>query len=191
MKYQKRAIEPLLLEYLTIFPVVALTGPRQSGKSTLIKHLLNDKYRYVTLDDYRIVDQLEDDPERFISTYGDKVIFDEVQKYPKIFNLIKRKVDEERQEYGRYVLTGSSQFTLQHNISETLAGRIGLLQLLPFDISELPDTDIPIENGCYPEQVMRNYNANEAWYGSYIETYIQRDVRSISNISSGVKKSML
>ena len=182
MKYQKRIIEQLLLEYLAVFPVVAITGPRQSGKSTLIKKLLGDKYRYVTFDDYRIVDQLKDDPERFISNYDDKVIFDEVQKYPDIFNLIKRKVDEHRDVYGRYVLTGSSQFTLQQNFSESLAGRIGLLQLLPFEFSELPDKDISIVRGCYPEQVMRDFKLNEAWYGSYLETYIQRDVRSVANI---------
>jgi len=184
MKYQNRTIEALLKEYMCTFPVVAVTGPRQSGKSTLVKQMLNGEYRYITLDDYRIIDQLEDDPERFISTYENRVIFDEVQKYPKIFNLIKRRVDENRDVYGRYVLTGSSQFTLQHNISETLAGRIGLLQLLPFDISELPDANVPIEYGCYPEQVMRNHRANEAWYGSYLETYIQRDVRSVATIGA-------
>ena len=147
MDYQKRTIEPLFLEYLSVFPVVAVTGPRQSGKSTLSKYLLDNEYRYVTFDDYRIVDQVEDDPERFISIYNNKVIFDEVQKYPKIFNLIKRVVDEDRDLYGRYVLTGSSQFSLQQNISESLAGRIGLLQLLPFDIKELPSNDLQIENG--------------------------------------------
>lgn len=182
MKYIHRTIEKQLLNYLAIFPVVALTGPRQSGKSTLLKEVLKDTYTYVTLDDYRVIDQLEDDPERFFSLYSNRVIIDEVQKYPKIFNYIKRKVDEGRDVYGRYVLTGSSQFTLQHNISETLAGRIGLLQLLPFDYQETPKQYHSIVNGSYPEQVLRNFAHNEEWFGSYLETYVQRDVRSVANI---------
>lgn len=182
MIYVKRNIEKKLYEYLSLFPVVAITGPRQSGKSTLIKHALGKKYKYVTLDDYRVIDQLEDDPERFFSVHSENIIFDEVQKYPKIFNYIKRKVDEGRHVYGRYVLTGSSQFSLQQNISESLAGRIGLLQLLPFDFQETPSKYHSIINGSYPEQVLRNYSYNGDWYSSYMETYIQKDVRTVANI---------
>lgn len=182
MKYVKRNIESKLLEYLLLFPVVAVTGPRQSGKSTLIKQILGKEYKYVTLDDYRVIDQLEDDPERFFSMYSENIIFDEAQKYPKIFDYIKRKVDEGRDVYGRYVLTGSSQFSLQQKISESLAGRIGLLQLMPFDFLETPAKYHSIVNGSYPEQVLRNYTHNEDWYASYMETYIQKDVRTVANI---------
>ncbi len=182
MRYQTRTLQSILTHYLDIFPVVAITGPRQSGKSTMIKQMLGEHYTYVTFDDFRVIEQLHDDPERFLSVHDDKVIFDEVQKYPAIFPLLKRKVDEDREHYGKFILTGSSQFSLQQNSSETLAGRIGLLTLFPFDIREMPDPNAPIENGCYPEQVMRDFLGNRAWYGSYLETYVQRDIRSLAQI---------
>jgi predicted AAA+ superfamily ATPase len=182
MNYVNRNLEKQLLEYLNLFPVVAITGPRQSGKSTLVQQLLNNEYRYVSLDDFRVIDQLENDPERFFSIYNTKVIFDEVQKYPPIFNHLKLLVDKSRSEYGQFVLTGSSQFTLQQNVSETLAGRIGLLKLLPFDFKEYTLELPSIILGSYPEQVLRNFQGHEAWYSSYLDTYIQRDVRSLANI---------
>lgn len=184
MPYYHRAIEPNLLKYLTIFPVIGLTGPRQSGKSTLLRHQLSDRYRYVTFDNQSIVDAFYDDPNRFMAQYSDHVIFDEVQKAPEIFNYIKIAVDNDRQHYGKYILTGSSQFSFIHQISESLAGRMGLLTLLPFQYTEIPEhlRDRAIYSGSYPELIDRDYMHKEEWYASYLTTYLEKDVRALSQV---------
>ncbi|MFQ5668860.1 MAG: AAA family ATPase, partial [Candidatus Binatia bacterium] len=110
MVYRPRKLEPIIRDLLGAFPVVGLTGPRQSGKSTLLQHLLARKYTYVTFDDFRMVALFEDDPEKFMDLYSNRVIFDEVQKVPALFNYIKLAVDRDRHSYGKFVLTGSSQF---------------------------------------------------------------------------------
>lgn len=186
MKYYKRAIETNLLKYLEIFPVVGLTGPRQSGKSTMLKRCLGKKYEYVTFDDPLNVDFFLSDPRGFMDRYNDSVIFDEVQKVPEIFNYIKIAVDNDRSNYGKYVLAGSSQFSLIKSISESLAGRIGLLSLLPFSYTELPQRAVAanIRLGSYPELVQRDYLGTKEWYGSYLENYIERDVRTLFNIGN-------
>jgi predicted AAA+ superfamily ATPase len=183
MTYIPRQIEPKLTEYLEIFPVVGLTGPRQSGKSTLLLEKLKD-YEYVTFDDFRTINFLKEDPEGFINRYKSKVIFDEVQKAPEIFNLIKVIVDQNRDVKGQFVLTGSSDFHVIKNVSETLAGRIGLLSLLPLQFNEIPE-NLRLEaqwKGSYPELVTRAYKNRDDWYSSYISTYINKDVREISQI---------
>src|SRR5687768_12787129 len=114
MSYYHRLIEKKLRRYLASFSVVGLTGPRQSGKSTLLRHELGKNYDYVTFDDQITVDLFYHDPERFIARYPHHVIFDEVQKVPEIFNAIKIQVDNHRSQYGKYILTGSSQFSLMH-----------------------------------------------------------------------------
>ena len=182
--YIKRSLENKITEYLTAFPVVCITGPRQSGKSTMLQHCLSDDYRYITMDDNRISSLFYDDPERFLSVYSDKVIIDEVQKAPELFDYLKRAVDNDRDNYGKYVITGSSQFPLMSKLSETLAGRIGLLTLLPFQFSEIPEYlhQDCIYKGCYPELVTRDYKLSLDWYSSYVETYINKDVLSMLNI---------
>lgn len=183
MHYIKRDIEPVIIHYTKIFPVVAVTGPRQSGKSTTIKAIFK-KYRYVTFDDIRILNYFEDDPQGFIEQYNEKVIFDEVQKAPKLFEYIKLIVDKDRSVYGRFILTGSSQFVLVKQITESLAGRIGMLSMLPFRYTEVPDLlkEESIYRGGYPEVVTRKYQYSEEWYSSYINTYLEKDVRSLINI---------
>lgn len=186
MKYVRREIEDVALRYLSGFSVLGLTGPRQSGKSTMLKHLLGDKYQYVTFDDYRMVALFESDPERFMEIYSDKVIFDEVQKVPAIFNYIKIAVDNDRDNCGKFVLTGSSQFVLLSRITESLAGRIGLLSLLPFSFREIPDrlrTKAEF-SGSYPELVNKKFEFTQEWYSSYLESYLNKDVRAISNIGN-------
>lgn len=184
MPYIPRAIEPIIKRYLQAFPVISLTGPRQSGKSTVLRHLLADDYQYVTFDNYKMVELVEHDPDRFIAQFNHKVIFDEAQKVPKLFPLVKEMVDNNRQDYGRFVLTGSSQFTLMKNISESLAGRVGVLSLLPMQYQEMPENliDLSIFKGGYPELVLRDYRDDDLWFGSYLSTYVERDVRMISNI---------
>ena len=186
MNYIPRTIEPVLHNHLSAFPVVGLTGPRQSGKSTLLHQLLGQEYQYVTFDDYRMRALFEDDPEKFMALYADRVIFDEVQKVPTLFDHIKRAVDQDRQNYGKYVLTGSSQFLLMRDISDSLAGRIGLLSLLPFDCAEVP-VDLRSDStwrGAYPELVTRAYSGADDWHAAYIDTYLTRDIRDLAQVGN-------
>src|SRR5262245_53389786 len=126
MVYLHRILEKSLAEYIKAFPIIGITGPRQSGKSTLLKHALINHYQYVTFDDDEKILEFEDDPKRFIRQYANEVVFDEVQKVPKLFNAIKLAVDEDRDKVGQFILTGSSQFSMLTKITESLAGRIGL-----------------------------------------------------------------
>lgn len=185
MKYVHRKLESKLNTYLNLFPVVGLSGPRQSGKSSMLKNLLGDKYKYITFDDYRMKELFLDDPEKFMRINNSKVIFDEAHKVPEIFNYIKIAVDDDRDNYGKFIVTGSAQFLLIKNISESLAGRIGLLTLLPFEFSELPKSAIEeaVYKGSYPEIMMRKFEGSEDWYSSYIETYLEKDLRSIGEVS--------
>lgn len=186
MKYIRRVLEVTVKRYLRSFPIIGVTGPRQSGKSTMLKELLADSYEYVTFDDFQNVNLFNDDPARFMRIHSDRVIFDEVQKVPQIFDSLKTVVDEERARYGRFVITGSSQFSFMKGVSETLAGRIGILTLLPFQYSEIPSSlrDKSVYMGNYPEIVKRGFDASWDWYSSYIETYLVRDVRELSNIGN-------
>src|SRR5262245_38392860 len=133
MKYRHRILETKLKEYIDFFSVVGITGPRQSGKSTLLQHCLPD-YRYVSFDDYKMVDFFEQDPGKFMAVYDDQVIFDEIQNVPHLFNYVKIAVDQDRKKPGKFILTGSSQFQFIRGVTESLAGRIGLLSLLPYQI---------------------------------------------------------
>ncbi|MFN3235250.1 MAG: ATP-binding protein [Gammaproteobacteria bacterium] len=181
--YTSRIAEKTIKRYLSAFPVLGVSGPRQSGKSTLLQHMLPD-YRYVTFDDLRNVDYFHDDPVGFMKEYHDRVIFDEVQFVPEIFHHIKIAVDNDRKCYGKFVLTGSSQFAYLQKASESLAGRMGLFNLLPYQYSELPSSCVKdsIFKGSYPELVNRDYYESDLWYASYIDTYIQKDVRALANI---------
>lgn len=184
MNFIPRNIELALKNYLKIFPIVALTGPRQSGKSTLLKNTLASEYKYVTFDDYQMIELFSRDPIGFFQTYNNKVIFDEVHKVPEIFNYLKIAVDNDRQNYGKYILTASAQFQMMAKVTESLAGRIGILNLFSFDYFETPAPlrHESIYKGSYPEIIVRNYDGNEQWYSSYLETYVQRDVRALSNV---------
>lgn len=175
--YLSRRIEPFLEQYLASFPIVGITGPRQSGKSTLLKSFLKNDYKYITFDDLEIRSIFNEDPVRFMEKHNNRVIFDEVQYVPDLFNRIKVLVDNDRMNYGKFILTGSSQFIMNKHISESLAGRIGLLNLLPFQFSEIPENiqSESILKGSYPELVVRGFANSEIWYNSYINTYLQKD----------------
>ena len=159
MSYFHRKIEGTLMRYLKIFPAIGLTGPRQSGKSTTLKTILGEKYEYITFDDPILTKFFQDDPKGFMERYKRHIIFDEVQKVPELFSYIKIIIDNNRDDYGRFILTGSSQFSLIKNITESLAGRIGLLSLLPFEITETPQHQQAqhILCGGYPELISRKY----------------------------------
>ena len=111
MKYFPRIIEKTIKDYLAIFPAVGITGPRQSGKSTTLQEVFGRQYRYVTFDDPLMVNYFENDPRGFMEKYGNRVIFDEVQKSPEIFHYLKLAIDRDRQNTGKFILTGSSQFS--------------------------------------------------------------------------------
>ncbi|MCK4869678.1 MAG: ATP-binding protein [Gammaproteobacteria bacterium] len=184
MKYYARVLEAKITEYLQLFPAVGITGPRQAGKSTLLKHLLGAGYQYISFDNHDNVIMFYDDPNRFMSNYADRVVFDEVQNVPEIFSYIKVAIDNDRQNYGKYVLTGSSQFSLMKKITESLAGRIGLLTLLPLQYSEMPQVaqKESVFRGSFPEVVLNQFKSWAPWCSSYISTYLEKDVRGLHNI---------
>lgn len=183
--YYPRIAENLVKEYLNQFPAIGIMGPRQSGKSTMVKKLLGEKYSYVSFDDFEIKDLFYSDPKKFINRYSNRVIFDEAQYIPELFPLLKQAIDEDRMNYGKFVITGSGQFLMSKHISESLAGRIGLIPLLPlqFEENKAKNRDKQILYGSYPELAVRNYTGYQAWYNSYIETYLQKDLRQMVNVS--------
>lgn len=184
MPYYHRLVEKTITKYLKLFPVVGLTGPRQSGKSTMLRKILGAKYRYVSFDDFNMVNQFHTDPNQFMENFSDGVIFDEVQRVPEIFNYIKLLVDNDRKRYGKFIVTGSSQFAFMKKVSESLAGRIGLVTLLPFQFSEVPTRlrEGSLFQGGYPELIDRKYKGSFEWYTSYLDTYLTRDVRDLREI---------
>ncbi len=182
--YLARILENSIQQYLQAFPALGLIGPRQAGKSTLLQQQLSAHYHYVSFDEEDVVHDFYQDPRAFMQQYNHHVIFDEVQRVPELFGYVKRAIDKDRQQYGKFILTGSCQLTLVEHISESLAGRIGYLNLLPLQFSELPieSRKSSVYKGCYPEQVARNYNHNKAWYANYISTYLEKDVRRLCNV---------
>lgn len=184
--YQPRVLEASLKRYLSAFPVVGITGPRQSGKSTLLLNTLADTYQYVTFDDGDVLSLFENDPKKFMRIYRERAIFDEVQKVPGFFDAIKLVVDQNRQTYGQFILTGSSQFTLLKGIKESLSGRIGLLTLLPFQYRELPLSaqKNAVFLGSYPEPVLNQYRYVREWQKSYITTYLEKDVALLHGVDN-------
>jgi len=183
--YIHRKIEKTLKRFLGLFPAVTVTGPRQSGKSTMLKECLKD-YDYITFDRIQNIEDFSSDPESFIQKYKNKVIFDEAQLVPELFNYIKLMIDEDRQNYGKFILTGSSQFSMVKGITETLAGRVGNICLLPFQYTEVPEMQKKgqLLFGSYPEIVVRGYKGALEWYESYIQNYLERDVRKLANIGN-------
>lgn len=166
------------------FPVVAVTGPRQSGKTTLVRALFADK-PYVSLENPMERAFAEEDPRGFLARFADGAIFDEAQRWPDLFSWLQGMVDERRSP-GRFILTGSQQFGLLSGVTQSLAGRVGLTRLLPLSLSELPksadlEPDKLMLQGSYPAQHVQPINPSD-WYASYVATYIERDVRQITRI---------
>lgn len=182
----ERVLKAKLLEVAAKYPIVTVTGPRQSGKSTLLKTSFPD-YKYVSLEDPDMRLFAIDDPRGFLATYPDKTIIDEVQRVPSLFSYIQTHTDKENKE-GMYMLAGSHNFLLMENVNQSLAGRTAVLKLLPFSHHEmslgniLPGAvDEEIFKGAYP----RIYDKDIApidYYPYYIQTYVERDVRSMKNI---------
>lgn len=205
-----RAIETRLLEELSDSPVVFVHGPRQCGKTTLTRVVGEARgYTYFTLDDGVILTAAQEDPRGFVADLPDRVILDEIQRAPELFASIKLEVDRKR-EPGRFLLTGSSNILLAPRLSDSLAGRLGLLRLHPLSQSEVaaqpsdlldcliqgtfpirkavrqgPELAKRIVGGGYPAALARSSpHRRAAWYRDYIETLVQRDVRDLSRIRS-------
>lgn len=177
-----------LLRNLSLsFKAIAITGPRQSGKTTLSKSIFPDK-PYVTLENPNDRNLALQDPVGFITAFPNGAILDEIQKAPELFSYLQGILDAS-DEKGKFILTGSNNFLLLESISQSLAGRVGFLDLLPFSINESERTPQPptsIEEhlflGGYPSVVHDRINP-EAWFSSYVRTYVERDVRLVKNIT--------
>ncbi|MEQ1744105.1 MAG: ATP-binding protein [Saprospiraceae bacterium] len=174
-------------DLLTKYPMLAITGPRQSGKTTLAKMLQPD-YQYINLELEENRGFALSDPHGFLQFYRGGVVLDEVQYVPELFPYLKHYTDQ-RGLVGEYILTGSQQFLLLEKITQSLAGRVGMLQLLPFSAAELemaarlPETsEAFVVTGGYPRLYDRNIAAPD-FYPGYIRTYVERDVRQIVNVT--------
>ena len=208
MSYIKRDMEEVFLRTAEQFKVVLVTGPRQVGKTTMLKKLMEGTVRkYVSLDDIVSRDLAKNDPKTFVETYPPPVFIDEVQYAPELFSYIKIQVDN-RQKPGDYWLSGSQVFRLMRGVSESLAGRVGLLDLLPMSQNEIfnkkpcvpLDTNFdnlkdrassipeasPVDifarlyNGGMPQVIAAGTDSRDRFFDSYIRTYIERDVRDLS-----------
>lgn len=181
-----RTISKSIKKQQTKFPILGITGPRQSGKTTLLKHLFKD-YTYVSLENPDMRTFALDDPNGFLKKYDDKVILDEVQRVPELFSYIQTVVDESW-KMGQYILSGSQNFHLLNSITQTLAGRVVLFKLLPLDFKELKNENLlaisyseACVRGFYPALFDRDIDSS-VFYSNYINTYLEKDVTELINI---------
>ena len=183
----QRTIQVQLKKLAAMYPVVTITGPRQSGKTTLAKMTFPD-YRYVSLENFDVRQMAEADPKGFLKSYAAPVILDEIQRVPALLSYIQTIVDENKSS-GQYILTGSHQPQLGQGVSQSLAGRTGILQLLPLSISELASAGIVLSRDQYITQgfMPRLYDTfldAKNLYRDYFSTYVEKDVRMMLNIKS-------
>ena len=183
--YIKRKIESTILEAAKYFPVITVTGPRQSGKTTMLKQIFPHLH-YYSLEDLDTRSFAMEDPVRFLHLHEDGMILDEVHNYPEILSYIQGIVDE--QPHKKFVLSGSSNFALLKKVSQSLAGRSGVFELMPLSIEEVKgqieyvdDADQLLYQGLYPA-VCSCKNIPKFLYPSYVKTYLERDVRDLLNV---------
>lgn len=210
MDFINRHISKYVLNASKTFPVLILTGARQIGKSTLLEHLIDSDRRVVSLDNPILRQNAKEDPERFLQTYSPPVLIDEVQYAPELFPYIKIIVDKEKKN-GQFWLTGSQNFTMMKNVTESLAGRAAIIRMNNLSRSEIQNEQIfPIDfdikkliernkskkdintieifdnifRGFYPKLWIEKDIDIKLFYNSYIDTYITRDLRTLKNIES-------
>jgi uncharacterized protein len=187
--YVPRILSQTLKKALKQFPAILVTGPRQSGKTTFLLQEFQRDFDYVSFDDPLERGYALQDPQGFLNRFKDKpVILDEIQYVPEILPYLKIKIDAKRQRYGHWLLTGSQQFQLMKNVSESLAGRIALLELLPFSLLETQSAkkkalESLIWLGAYPEPFLMP-EKRDLWVRSYLQTYVERDLRQLQHIKN-------
>ena len=187
----QRTAKEALLRLASQFAIIGITGPRQSGKSTLAKMTFPEK-RCISFDDKTIRELAAANPIDFLLAFPDGAIIDEAQKVPEIFDAVKYHVDQGSFTPGKFILTGSNQFNLKQNMTDSLAGRAAFLKLLPFSIEELRQGNLlgnnvyeAIFKGCYPPLYdSEKHFVPDDWFNSYIDTYLDLDVKSQINYSN-------
>lgn len=178
MKYISRALEKQVAQAVRHFPAVVLTGPRRAGKTMLLRRLF-PKANYFLLEDPDVVARLRADPQGFLDAVRTPVILDEMQHVPEVFAFVRSRIDRRPRRTGQWLLTGSQESPLMQGVSESMAGRAAVLQLLPLSVRETPK--VSLLRGGYPEVIARPSGA-PLWFASYLQTYLERDVRAVTAV---------
>lgn len=178
MKPVERDIKKHLVMAAKSFPAVVITGPRRSGKTFLLRHLF-PKAEYYLFEDPDIISRFRHDPQGFLDGVKPPVIFDEIQNLPEVFNYVRSRIDANPRKTGQWFLTGSQEAGLMRNVTESMAGRAAVLQLLPLSLSESPK--VSLLHGGHPE-VLARPKAARLWFSSYLQTYLERDVRAVTAV---------
>jgi len=183
--YIARLLEKVITYVSKTFAAAVITGPRQSGKSTLLSHLFGKTGTYVSLDDPEKRRIILEDPSGFLKSLVPPVVLDEIQYIPEITTYLRPLIDKNRTP-GQWFLTGSQQFSVMKSVSESLAGRAAVLALPPFHVSERTHMNTVVDyitKSTYPDPATRKIDT-DIWYSSYLQTYLERDVRQIQNIGN-------
>jgi uncharacterized protein len=178
VRFIARSIEPVLLAAAGAFPSVVVTGPRRSGKTTLLCHLF-PRAQYVLLEDLDVQARARSDPRGLLDELRCPVLFDEIQNVPELFDYVRTRVDLHPRRMGQWLFTGSQEAPLMRGVTESMTGRAAVLQLLPLSLAETPR--ISLQMGGFPE-VLARPKTRELWFASYLQTYLERDLRAVLNV---------
>jgi uncharacterized protein len=178
MKTVSRILEKQVKKAARAFGAVVLTGPRRSGKTWLLRHLY-PRAQYFLFEDPDVVSRFRADPQGFLDGVKPPAILDEIQNAPEVFNYVRSRIDAAPNKKGQWLLTGSQESALMQNVTESMAGRAAILQLLPLSFAESGKVDLLM--GGYPEVLARPRDA-ALWFASYVQTYLERDVRALGAV---------